>query len=287
LSKVGLVLEGGAMRGMFTAGVLDTFMENNIKIDGIVGVSAGALFGVNYFSKQKGRVIRYSKRFCRDLRYMSMLSLLFTGNVVNKNFAYYKVTKKLDKFDNDTYKMNNTGYYAVVTNVETGCPEYIKIEDCIKDLEFLRASSALPMASKIINIGNKKYLDGGISDAIPIEKCFELGYDKVIVILTRDLSYRKKSLSLKTINKVKKKFKNYPKLIDTMINRYDNYNNTIDKIIKLEKEGKLFVIRPTSEININLIERNKNKLQEVYDLGVSDCNNVIDNLKKYLKKETF
>lgn len=284
MSKVGLVLEGGAMRGMFTAGVLDTFMDNDIKIDGIIGVSAGALFGVNYFSKQKGRVIRYSKRFCKDLRYMSMLSLLFTGNVVNKNFAFYKVTKKLDKFDNDTYVENNTGYYAVVTNVETGSPEYIKVEDCIKDLEVLRASSALPMASRIINIDGKKYLDGGISDAIPIEKCFELGYDKVIVVLTRDLSYRKKSLSLKTINKVKKKFKKYPKLVDTMINRYDNYNNTIEKIIELEKEGKIFVIRPSSEININLIERNKDRLQEVYDLGVNDCNKEINKLKKYLKQ---
>lgn len=283
MSKVGLVLEGGAMRGMYTAGVLDTFMDNNINIDGIIGVSAGALFGVNYFSNQKGRVIRYSKRFCKDLRYMSMLSLLFTGNVVNKNFAYYKVSKKLDVFDNDEFIRNNTGYYAVVTNVETGMPEYIRIDDCIKDLEILRASSALPMASKIINVDGKKYLDGGISDAIPIDKCFDLGYDKVIVILTRDLDYRKESLSLKTINKLKKKFKKYPKLVDTMVNRYKNYNDTIEKIIRLEKEGKIFVIRPTLEINISLIERNENKLQEVYDLGVSDCDKQIDKLNKYLK----
>lgn len=283
MSKVGLVLEGGAMRGMYTAGVLDTFMDNNINIDGIVGVSAGALFGVNYFSNQKGRVIRYSKRFCKDLRYMSMLSLLFTGNIVNKNFAYYKVTKKFDLFDNDEFIRNNTGYYAVVTNVETGMPEYIRIDDCLKDLEILRASSALPMASKIINVDGKKYLDGGISDAIPIDKCLDLGYDKVIVILTRDLDYRKESLSLKTINRLKKKFKKYPKLVDIMVNRYKNYNDTIEKIIRLEKEGKIFVIRPTLEININLIERDKNKLQEVYDLGVSDCDKQINKLNKYLK----
>lgn len=131
----GLVLEGGAMRGMYTAGVLDVLLENSIKIDGIIGVSAGALFGVNYFSKQKGRVIRYSKRFCKDIRYMSKLSFLLTGNVVNKNFAFYKVTKKLDKFDNDTFIKNNKNYYATVTNVETGNPEYIKIDNPIKQLE--------------------------------------------------------------------------------------------------------------------------------------------------------
>lgn len=283
MSKVGLVLEGGAMRGMYTAGVLDVFMDNNVKIDGIIGVSAGALFGVNYFSKQRGRVIRYSKKYCRDLRYMSMLSLLITGNVVNKNFAFYKVTKKLDKFDNETYKKNNTGYYAVVTNVETGKAEYINIDDCLCDLEVLRASSALPTASKIVKINNKSYLDGGISDAIPIDKCFDLGYDKLIVVLTRDLNYRKDALSLNTIKKLKKKFKKYPKLVDTMVKRYKNYNDTIEKIIKLEKEGKIFVIRPSQGININLIERNKDKLQKVYDLGVSDCNKQINKLNKYLK----
>jgi len=278
----GLVLEGGAMRGMYTAGVLDVLLDNNIEIDGIIGVSAGALFGVNYFSKQKGRVIRYNKRFCKDIRYMSKLSFLLTGNVVNKNFAFYKVTKKLDKFDNGMFIKNNKDYYATVTNIETGKPEYIKIDNPIEQLEVLRATSAMPLASKIIKIDNKKYLDGGISDSIPIDKCKKLGYDKIIVILTQPLDYRKKSLDKNKEKIIKKKFKKFPNLIETMKNRYNNYNETIEKIIDMEKKKELFVIRPSKKININLIERNKDKLQEVYDLGVNDCNKNISKLKKYL-----
>lgn len=282
MSKVGLVLEGGAMRGMYTAGVLDILMENNIEIDGIVGVSAGALFGANYFSKQKGRVIRYTKRFCRDFRFMSMLSLIFTGNVVNKNFAYYKVTKKLDVFDNETFFKSKKDYYVVTTDIETGKPEYIKVEDCLLQMEALRASSAMPLASKFVTIDEKKYLDGGISDSIPVDKCKELGYDKVIVVLTRPLDYRKKPLSEKTIKVLNKKFKKYPKLVDAMIIRYQKYNETVEKIIDMENKKEIFVIRPSEKIDIKVIERNRNNLQKVYDLGVKDCKSQMSKLKKYL-----
>lgn len=281
--KVGMVLEGGAMRGMYTAGVLDIMMDNNINIDGIIGVSAGALFGVNYFSKQRGRVIRYSKRFSKDLRYISILSKILTGNVVNKNFAYYKVPTKLDIFDEEEFIKNNKCYYATVTNVKTGKPEYKKIDKCLESLEILRASSALPMASKMIKIDNNKYLDGGISDPIPIMKCKKLGFDKIIVVLTQPYDYRKEPISEKTINKLNKKFKDYPNLVKTMIKRHKNYNKTIEKIIELEKNKEIFVIRPSKKINIKLIERNKDKLQEVYDIGIKDANKVIKDLKKYLE----
>lgn len=282
--RVGLVLEGGAMRGMYTAGVLDVMMEHGIKVDGIIGVSAGALFGANYFSKQKGRVIRYSKRFCRDLRYMSVLSFIFTGNLVNKDFAFYRVSKELDAFDDQEFVKNNTGYYAVATNVETGKAEYLEVKSCFEQMEALRASSAMPLVSRLVEIDNKKYLDGGISDSIPIEKCKSLGYDKIIVVLTRPLDYRKKSLSETTIQKLRKRFWRYNKLIETMINRPKDYNETIEKIIKMEQKGEIFVIRPSQKINIKVIERNENKLQEVYDLGVNDSNKLIVDLKEYLKR---
>ena len=281
--KVGMVLEGGAMRGMYTAGVMDVLMDNNINVDGIVGVSAGALFGVNYFSKQRGRVIRYSKRFSKDLRYISVLSKIFTGNVVNKNFAYYKVPTKLDIFDDAEFVKNNKCYYAVVTNVKTGKPEYKKIEKCLDNLEVLRASSALPLASKIIELDGEKYLDGGISDPIPVMKCKKLGFDKIIVILTQPYDYRKEPIQDQMIKKLNIKFKKYPKLVNTMIDRHNNYNKTIEKIIEMEKNEEIFVIRPSKRINIKLIERNRDKLQEVYDLGVSDSNKIIENLKKYLE----
>lgn len=185
MKKVGMVLEGGSMRGMFTAGVLDVMMENNINVDGIVGVSAGALIGVNYFSNQKGRVLRYNKKYCKDKRYISLTSLLTTGNLVNKEFTYYKVTKELDPFDNETFMNSKKDFYLAATNVETGKPEYFKIENVYEQLEEFRATSAIPLASEMIEINGKKYFDGGISDSIPIEKCIELGYSKIIVILTQ------------------------------------------------------------------------------------------------------
>lgn len=284
MKKVGMVLEGGAMRGMYTAGVLDMLMENKIKIDGIVGVSAGALFGVNYFSNQKGRVIRYNKKYCGDKRYISIRSLLLTGNVINKNFAFYKVSKELDAFDNDTYIKTNKPYYATATNVETGQPEYFEIKDVLHQLEELRATSAMPFASRMIKINGKKYLDGGISDSIPIDKCKSLGFEKIIVVLTQPLEYRKKPLTKKKEKAVKFRFKKYPHLIDTMINRYKNYNNIIERIIDLEEKKEIFVIRPSKKINISLMEREPGKLQEVYDLGVNDCKRVIKILKNFIKE---
>jgi len=284
MSKVVLVLEGGAMRGMYTAGVLDVLMDNKIEIDGIIGTSAGALFGVNYFSNQRGRVIRYNKRFCKDIRYISKLSLLLTGNIVNKKFAYYTVTKKHDIFDNETFIKNNKEYYAVTTNIETGKAEYIKITNPLKQMEYLRASSAVPIVSKIVKIDNKKYLDGGVSDSIPIEKMLELGYDKIIVVLTQPLEYRKKQISTSKIKMINLKYKKYPNLINAMLNRHKNYNNIIEKIIDLESKKEIFVIRPSKQININIIERNKDKLEEVYNLGINDAKTIINNLIDYIKE---
>lgn len=282
MKNVGLVLEGGAMRGMYTAGVLDVFMDNNINIDGIIGVSAGALFGPNYYSKQKGRVIRYSKRFSKDLRYISILSLILTGNVVNKKFAYYKMNKKLDRFDEETFEKNNNDFYAVATNIKTGKPKYFKINNCIKDMEKLRASSAMPLYTKPVKIDNEYYLDGAISDSIPIKKMKDLGYKKIIVVLTRPLNYKKEELNNKQLNKINKKYKKYPKFINAMINRPGNYNNTLEIIKDLEKKKEIFVIRPSENININVIERNKDNLQSVYNIGVNDANKLINDIKKYI-----
>ena len=161
--KVGLVLEGGAMRGMYTAGVLDVFLENNIEVAGIVGVSAGVLFGVNYLSKQKGRVIRYNKRFIKDKRYMGIHSLLTTGNIINKDFSFYEVPFKLDVFDQKTYEESNTDFYATITNVETGKPEYVKLENVFEQMELLRATSALPFVSKMVDLNGKSLAGHGCS----------------------------------------------------------------------------------------------------------------------------
>ena len=280
--KIGLVLEGGSMRGMFSAGVLDTFMDENIKVDGIIGVSAGALFGPNYFSNQKGRALRYNQRYCKDLRFISMPSFLLTGNIVNKQFAFYDVTYKYDVFDNNTYVKNNTGYLVTVTNVETGEAEYLPLNDVYTGLEILRASSALPFFSKIVEIDGKKYLDGGIADSIPVLKAKELGYDKIIVITTRPLDYRKEPISSVMMKVIQRKYKKYPKFVETMKNRDKCYNETLDIIKKMEDHNEIFVIRPSEPIHLGTIERNPDNLQSVHDLGVKVCKERLDALKEYL-----
>ncbi|MBE6150456.1 MAG: patatin family protein [Firmicutes bacterium] len=282
MSKVGLVLEGGAMRGMYTVGVLDVMMDNNIEVDGIIGTSAGALFGPNYFSKQRSRALLYNKKYCGDKRFISLRSLVLTGNVVNKNFAFYKVTKELFPFDNETFMNSGKDYYACATDVKTGKPEYFKIDNIYEQLEELRASSAMPFASRMVKINNRKYLDGGISDSIPIDKMKSLGYEKIIVVLTQPFDYRKKPLSKKKENAVKFRFKRYPEMVKTMLNRHNEYNDVIERIIDMEKKKEVFVIRPSHKINIDIIEKNPDKLQEVYDLGVKDCKKIIKSLKKYL-----
>ena len=199
--KTALVLEGGAMRGIYTTAVLDVLLENNIKVDAIIGVSAGAIYATNYISKQKGRGIRYNKKYIKHRNYMSFYSLFKTGNLVNKDFCYYKLPNELDIFDYDEYNKSNIDFYVTITNVETGLAEYIKIKDIKNEVEYIRASSSMPLVSKIVNINNKRYLDGGISDSIPVQKAKELGYDKIIVVLTRPIEYRKKPLNIKLYNK--------------------------------------------------------------------------------------
>ena len=279
--KIGLVLEGGAMRGLFTAGVLDIFLDNNVEVTDVVGVSAGTLFGVNYVSKQRGRALRYNLKYINDKRYMNVKSWLKTGNLINKDFTYYKLPFQLDVFDNKTFKESPINFFATVTNIETGEAEFIKIEDAYKQMETLRATSALPFISEIIEVGDKKYLDGGITNSIPVDFFEKQDFDKVIVILTRPITYRKEKT---TGIQYKMFYKKYPRLVEKLENRYKEYNDTVDKIVKLEKEGKLFVIRPSENITIKRLEKDVEKLQKVYDLGLKDGNNIIEDLKQYLEK---
>lgn len=277
--KVGLVLEGGAMRGMYTAGVIDVFLENNIKVDCIIGVSAGALFGINYCSKQKGRVLRYQKKYLKEKNYIGLKPLLKTGNIINKDFAYYDIPLKLDIFDEAEYKKSKTDFYLVTTNVETGKAEYKKIENTTKEIEYFRATSAMPFVSKIVEINEKKYLDGALADSLPIEKIKEMGYDKIIVVLTKPKGYKKKKRPSIFANKI---YKNYPNLAHAINTRYENYNKTLDKINELEKKNEIIVIRPSRKVKISRIEKNINKIQEMYDLGVEDTNKLLKNIKEYI-----
>ena len=280
--KVGLVLEGGGMRALFTAGVLDALLDiKELDIDGIVGVSAGALFGVNYVSGQKERAIRYNKKYARDKRYMGFYSWITTGNAVNEEFAFYEIPFKLDVFDQEKFKQSKIDFYVVMTNVESGKPEYVLIKDVFKQMEYLRATSALPFASKIIEINGKKYLDGGISDSIPIDYCEGLGYDKIILVLTRPKNTHKED-KLNFLYKLV--YRKYPNLVERLINMGKDYEVVLKKIKDLENKDKIFVIRPPEILKIGRLEKNKDKIQKVYDIGLNTGLKEIDNLLKYLNK---
>lgn len=279
--KIGLVLEGGGLRGIFTAGVLDVFLDENIHIDGAIGVSAGALFGVNLPSKQKGRALRYNKKYAKDKRYMGLHSLLTTGNIVNRDFAYYELPSKLDPFDQQAFEASGMDFWVTVTNVETGEPEYIKIHNVFEQMEAFRATSSMPIVSKIVEIEGKKYLDGGVSDSIPVQKFIEMGYDKIIVVLTRPLEYRKKPSSMWLF---KRFYKKYPKLVQRWENRYAEYNQAVEQIIQLNEKQQIFVIRPSRTVKISRLEKDVNKIQAMYDLGVEDAQNALAGLRAYLAK---
>ena len=279
--KVGLLLEGGAMRGLYTVGALDVLMKNNINFDGIVGVSAGALFGINYKSKQPGRALRYNLKYAKEKNYMGWYSFLKTGDIMNKEFCFNKLVNELDPIDYETFKKSTEEFWAVVTNIETGKPEYIKVDDLKKNeqIEALRASGSMPFVSNPVEIDGKKYLDGGIADSIPIEKIMDMGFDKVVVILTRTMGYRKEKGNQLL---AKLKYRKYPNFIKTIENRYLMYNEELDKIESLENDNKIFVIRPSRKVNIKRIEKDSSKIQEMYDLGYEDMSEKLKELNRYL-----
>ena len=279
--KVGLLLEGGAMRGLYTVGALDVLMKNNINFDGIVGVSAGALFGINYKSKQLGRALRYNLKYAKEKNYMGWYSFLKTGDIMNKEFCFNKLVNELDPIDYDTFKKSTEEFWAVVTNIETGKPEYIKVDDLKKNeqIEALRASGSMPFVSNPVEIDGKKYLDGGIADSIPIDKIMDMGFDKVVVILTRTMGYRKEKGNQLL---AKLKYRKYPNFIKTIENRYLMYNEELDKIESLENDNKIFVIRPSRKVNIKRIEKDNSRIQEMYDLGYEDMSEKLKELNRYL-----
>ena len=277
--KTALILEGGAMRGLYSAGVLDVFMENNIKADVVYGVSAGALFGLNYKSRQIGRALRYNLKYAKEKNYMGLYSLITTGDIMNREFCFKKLVYELDKLDFETYKNNPVDFYAVVTNLRTGNPEYIKIDDAQKDMEYFRASGSMPFVSNPVEIDGNLYLDGAISDAVPFKKVLETDCEKIIVVLTRPLGYRKKMSFLP----YKLVYGKYPKFIETAKKYYKEYNAVMDLIEKYEAENKIVVLRPSEFVRMKRIEKNTKKLQKIYDLGISDCTNKLDEIKEYLK----
>lgn len=279
--KKGLVLEGGAMRGLFTAGVLDILMENNIQVDGVVGVSAGAVFGCNYISKQIGRTIRYNMKYSKDKRYCSVQSLIKTGDLYGAEFCYHTLPETLDIFDVETFKKSDVEFYVVATDVKTGQAVYHKCTDAgYKDLEWMRASASMPLVSNVVEIDGNGYLDGGVAESIPIKCAEEMGFEKNLIILTQPKGFVKKKSKLFPLIKIA--LRKYPKLVDTMSNRHNNYNDTIKYIEDLEQKGDVMVIRPPYALSISRTEKDPEKLKEVYEIGRKIATEKLEEIKKYL-----
>ena len=275
--KKGLVLEGGAMRGLFTSGILDVMMETGIEPDGLIGVSAGAAFGCNYKSRQSGRAIRYNKRYARDKRYCSWLK---TGDLFNAEFGYHVIPKKYDLFDDKAFEQNPMEFYAVCTDVETGLPVYKKLEESTHlTYDWIRASASMPLASKVVELEGMKVLDGGVADSIPLQYFESIGYDRNVVILTQPEGYVKEHNRLMPLMRIA--LRKYPKMIEALDQRHIMYNRQLEYVRQAEQEGRCIVIRPDDKLPIGHISHDPEEMQRVYELGRDTGLRNIDRLKEF------
>ena len=283
--KTGLILEGGAMRGMFTAGVLDVLMEQGITVDGMVGVSAGAVFGCNYKSHQIGRTIRYNTTYCNDKRYASFRNLLRTGNLYSEDFCYHEVPEKLDPFDDKAFRESPMDYFVVCTDVRTGDPIYHKCRTGdAEDVRWMEASASMPLAAKIVKIGHYGLLDGGVADSIPIRFFESIGYKRNLIILTQPKGFVKKKNPM--LPAIRARYLRYPAFVEAVADRHERYNETLSYISMLEQSGKDYVIRPPIPLEIGAMERDPDQLRRVYETGRArrSCREFTD---KPIKSETL
>lgn len=282
MENTSLILEGGGMRGVYSAGVLDLLLDENIDIKYCVGVSAGACNCVSYISKQKKRNYRVNINYINDKRYLSFSNLVKTGSAFGMDMLFDIIPNELELFDHEAFINSGTKFFIGSTNCETGLPEFYNIKDFNEEgYDALKASISLPLVAKIIDYDNKKLLDGGIAAPIPIQKAIDDGIEKHVVILTQHKGYRKSKTKIMPI--IKRKYKDHPGLINAMENRYRIYNDTLDLLDKLEKEGKCFIIRPTVPLKVSRFEKDKNKLKEIYNRGYEDAKILSEKLKKFLE----
>ena len=279
--KTGLIMEGGAMRGMFTAGVLDVLMENGLVTDGAIGVSAGAVFGCNYKSHQIGRVIRYNTEYCNDKRYASFKNLVKTGNLYSEQFCYHEVPEKLDPFDEAAFAASPMDFFVVCTDVKTGEPIYHKCrKGDAEDEIWMEASASMPLAAKIVKIGHYGLLDGGVADSIPVRFFESIGYKRNLIILTQPKGYIKKKN--KFLPAIRAKYFRYPAFVEAVADRHERYNETLSYISMLEQAGKDYVIRPPIPLEIGAMERDPAQLRRVYETGRAVAQIQVEKIRDFL-----
>lgn len=279
--KTGIVFEGGAFRTVFSCGVMDAFLESDIMPDYMIGVSAGAAYGVSYASKQRGRNLKLILDYCNDKRYMGARNLLNPKNkcFYGLQFVYETIPNELLPFDTEAFDNYHGEFYAVVTNVITGKAEYMRYTTQECPSKVLEATCALPMLFPYIYINDVPYMDGGLSDSIPYEKAFADGCDRLVVVLTREAGYRKKTTA--STKMVARAYLKYPELAKDLVKRAGRYNRCLRKLEQLEKSGKVLVLRPDSTKGFSRMERNKEKIQALYDDGYQKGIAIADQVKAF------
>lgn len=279
--KKGLILEGGAMRGMFTCGVLDVFMENGIIFDGAAGVSAGATFGCNYKSKQPGRAIRYNKKYSRDPRYCSLRSLLKTGDLYGADFCYRELVDVLDPFDRETFRQNPMEFYVTAANAETGESLYHRCsEGNQNDITWMRASASMPLVSRPVEVDGYKLLDGGITDSVPYAFMERIGYNRNVIILTQPDGYVKQKSSALPLMRIM--LRKNPKITEAMEIRHERYNRQMKEIKEREISGVSLVIRPSEDLQISRTEKDPAELERVYQTGRQEARKRLPEVIRFL-----
>ena len=279
--KKGLVLEGGAMRGLYTCGIIDVMMEHNVWPDGLIGVSAGAAFGCNMKSRQPGRAIRYNMRFARDARYSGLRSLITTGNYFNAEFAYHTVPRDYDVFDVEAFETNPMVFTVVCTDVETGKAVYKTLDTCNRDCyDWIRASASMPLASHVVELEGHKLLDGGVSDSIPLEQMERMGYERNVVVLTQPADFVKVPTPMMPVMRLA--LRKYPNMVQALADRHLMYNQQLDYVRRAEAEGRCLVIRPEKKIPIGHISHDADQMRLVYKMGRTQGEASIDAIRAFL-----
>ena len=280
--KTALIMEGGAMRGMFTCGVTDVFLEEGISFDAAAGISAGACFGCNFKSKQAGRAIRYNKRYSRDPRFCSIRSLVKTGDIYGADFCYRELPEVLDPFDNRTFEENPMDFYVGATDVDTGEIRYHKCTDGgTKDLLWMRASASMPLVSNIVEADGYRMLDGGIVDPVPYRYMESLGFDRNVYILTQPKGFHKEKSSALPLMRIA--LRKTPKIVEAMEVRHEVYNRQMAEINEKEARGEILVIRPPESLGISRTEHDPNELERVYQTGRREAYRMLPKVRNFLK----
>ena len=284
--KRGLVLEGGAMRGLFTAGIIDVMMEAGVEPDGLIGVSAGAAFGCNYKSRQPGRAVRYNKRFAHDKRYCSWQSWLKTGDLYNAEFGYHIIPTQYDIFDDKAFEENPMAFYVVCTDVETGEAVYKQLTEATPlAYDWIRASASMPLASKVVELEGRKVLDGGVADSIPLQYFERIGYERNVVILTQPEGYVKEHNRLMPLMRIA--LRKYPKMIEAMDKRHLMYNKELVYVREAEMAGRALVIRPDGKLPIGHISHDPEEMQHIYDIGRAAGKRNLDRILAFYSNHNF